>query len=234
MQALGLSALLAAMVNVFTGGVDSDASNTNNTVVTQYPVETTMTNIYNTELSDTLYGRIGNQPLVTKYKVTPQAEVDFNNQRVQSAKVVGSISQNNRVVKNISRTNYFTLQPFKLQGHIDKEGEYWLATQPASLPKMAHIGDSELFATQVGYTDSSQREKISSYTLTWSLSQAENNMAWLCEDSSPNLLLDYDPDGSAAECFKINARGDILESKAIISLPRGEGRGFDTIKLTRK
>lgn len=232
MQALGLSALLAAMLGVFTGGVDSDVVNANNRVVTQYPVETAMTNIYNVKFSDTLYGRIGDQPLVIKYKVTPQAEAEFNNQRVQSAKVVGSISQNDSVVTNISRTNYFTLQPFKLRGYID--GEYWLATQPASLPKMAHIGDSELFATQVGYTDSSQREKISTYTLTWSLSQAENNTAWLCEDSSPNLLLDYDPDGSAAECFKINANGDILESKVIISLPRGEGKGFDTVRLTRK
>lgn len=234
MQELGLSALLAAILNVTTGGMNSDAVNANDKVVTQYPVETVMTNVYNTKFSDTLYASVDDQPLVVKYQFTPQGEVLFNNQRVQSTQVVSSIKIGSKIINNPIRTNYFTLEPFKLSGHINSKSNYHLTTQTAALPKMASIGDSKLFATQVGYADSSQSEKVTTYTQTWSLSQADNNHAWFCVDSLANLLLDYDPDGTTTECFKINAKGDVLESKVIISMPKGESEGFDTITFTRK
>ena len=46
-----------------------------------------------------------------------------------------------------------------------------------------------------------------------------SNTAWLCIDTSANRLLSIDPDGATSECYKINAKGDILSSRLTLDMP---------------
>ena len=92
-----------------------------------------------------------------------------------------------------------------------------IRSQPKPIPKIASIDDSSTYLTEEVYSDSSKRKKIKAYTQTWSLKKESNRTAWLCIESSENLLLSYDPDGTSTECYKINAKGDILDSNVTIN-----------------
>ena len=153
---------------------NSVVMNTPNKVVTQYPVETAMLNVYTRAYSD-------------------------------------------QVVDKSVGINYFTLEPLVFHSFTIDVGEYSIATQTKPIPKIASIDDSSTYLTEEVYSDSSKRKKIKAYTQTWSLKKESNSTAWLCIESSENLLLSYDPDGTSTECYKINAKGDILDSNVTIN-----------------
>lgn len=82
--------------------------------------------------------------------------------------------------------------------------------QPKPIPKIANIHDSSMYLTEEVYSDSSKRNKIKTYRQIWLFKRESNNTAWLYIESSENLLLSYDPDGTSTERYKINAQGDAL------------------------
>jgi len=188
-------------------------------VVTQYPVETAIINVYTRTYSDQLYTLVDEQLVVINTKVTPKGAMVFNNQQVQGAEMVAITTVNDQVVDKSVGVNYFTLEPLVFHGFTSDIGEYSIATQTKPIPKIASIDDSSTYLTEEVYSYSSKRKKIKTYTQTWSLKKESNSTAWLCIESSENLLLSYDPEGSSTECYKINAKGDILDSNVTINSP---------------
>ena len=186
-------------------------------VVTHYPVETAILNVYTRAYSDQLYTMIDEELVVIDTKVTPKGAMVFNNQQVQGAEMVTTTTVNDQVVDKSVGINYFTLEPLVFHGFTSDVGEYSIATQTKPIPKIASIDDSSTYLTEEVYSDSSKRKKIKTYTQTWSLKRESNSTAWLCIESSENLLLSYDPEGTSTECYKINARGDILDSNVTIN-----------------
>ncbi len=117
-------------------------------------------------------------------------------------------------------------------GFTSDVDEYSIATQTKFIPKIARIDDSSTYLTEQVYSDSSKRKKIKTYTQTWSLERESHNTVWLCIESSENLLLSYDPDGTSTECYKINTKGDILDSNVTINSTETnstENNGAETI-----
>lgn len=213
---LGLSACASGMNGGTTG-------NTQNNVVTQYPVETAMLNIYTKARSESLVATVGNQSASADIKVTPKGRMTFNNKTVQGAEI-GTINKvNNQVTSQSIATNYFTLNPLRFHGFTDNSGKYAVSNQTTTIPKMASLGDSSKLITETVYSDSSMRKKIATYNQDWSLTRDTNNTAWFCIETSSNLLLNNDPEGTSSECYKINARGDILASKVTLSQPSANG-----------
>ena len=216
LAALGLSACATSTNN-------SVVMNTPNKVVTQYPVETAILNVYTRVYSDQLYTLVDEQLVVINTKVTPKGVVVFNNRQVQGAEMVAITTVNDQVVDKSVGVNYFTLEPLVFHGFTSDVGEYSIATQTKPIPKIASIDDSSTYLTEEVYSDSSKRKKIKTYTQTWSLKRESNSTARLCIESSENLLLSYDPDGTSTECYKINARGDILDSNVTINSTEANG-----------
>lgn len=214
---LGLSACASGMSGGAMGNSDPDINS--NEVVTQYPIETAMLNIYTKESSETLTAMMGNQRVSADIIVTPKGSMRFNNKAVQGAEVNTITKSNNQIINQSVAINYFTVNPLVFHGFTESSGEYSLAKQTSSIPKMATIGDSAKLITEDVYSDSSRRKKIGTYQQDWSLTRANNNSAWFCINTSANLLLSYDPEGSSSECYKINARGDILDSKVTLQIP---------------
>lgn len=207
---LSLSACATSMNN-------NVVMNTPNKVVTHYPVETAMLNVYTRTYSDQLYTLVDEQLIVINTEVTPKGAMIFNNKQVQGAEMLAITTVNDQVVDKSVGINYFTLEPLVFYGFTSNVGEYSIATQTKPIPKIASIDDSGTYLTEQVYSDSSKRKKLKTYTQTWSLKRESNNTAWLCIESSENLLLSYDPDGTSTECYKINARGDILDSNVTIN-----------------
>ena len=117
-------------------------------------------------------------------------------------------------------------------GFTSDVDEYSIATQTKFIPKIARIDDSSTYLTEQVYSDSSKRKKIKTYMQTWSLERESHNTVWLCIESSENLLLSYDPDGTSTECYKINTKGDILDSNVTINSTETnstENNGAETI-----
>ena len=77
--------------------------------------------------------------------------------------------------------------------------------------------------TENVYSDSSMRKKIGTYNQNWSLTRDSNQTAWFCIETSDNMLTGGTSEGSSKECYKINAKGDILASKVTIAPPAGNG-----------
>ena len=223
MKTLGLCLLAALSLSACTTDV-SNKSVVNkplqiHKVVTQYPVETAILNVYTRAYSDQLYTLVDEQLVVINTKVTPKGAMVFNNKQVQGAEMVAITTINDKVVDKSVGINYFTLEPLVFHGFTSDIGEYSIATQTKPIPKIASIDDSSTYLTEEVYSDSSKRKKIKTYTQTWSLKKESNSTAWLCIESSENLLLSYDPEGSSTECYKINAKGDILDSNVTINSP---------------
>ena len=237
MKKLGLlvavSVGLSACAGSMNGGTTAGNSNNNsNNIVTQYPVEAAMLNIYTKARSQSLVANVGNQTASADIKVTPKGSMVFNNKQVQGAEVNTINKVNNQVTDQSVAINYFTLNPLVFHGFTDSSGKYSLSNQTTSIPKMATVGASSKLIKEDVYADRSMRQKIGTYNQDWSLTRDSNNTAWFCIETSANLLLSNDPNGSSSECYKINARGDILDSKVTISQP--STNGAKTITFTSR
>jgi hypothetical protein len=233
MKKLGLLVAVSVGLSACAGGINggTTADNSNN-IVTQYPVEAAMLNIYTKAHSQSLVATVGNQTASADIKVTPKGSMVFNNKQVQGAEVNTINKVNNQVTDQSVAINYFTLNPLVFHGFTDSSGKYSLSNQTTTIPKMATVGSSSKLITEDVYADSSMRKKIGTYNQDWSLIRDSNNTAWFCIETSGNLLLNNDPNGSSSECYKINARGDILDSKVTISQP--STNGAKTITFTSK
>ena len=147
----------------------------------------------------------------------------FNNQQVQGTEINTITKSNNQIINQSVSINYFTLNPLNFKGFTDSSGEYSIATQTTTIPKMAKVGDSSALITENVYSNSSKRQKIGLYTQSWALTPDSKNTAWFCIHNSVNALLAFDPKGTVAECYKINAKGDILNSKLTMTAPADYG-----------
>jgi hypothetical protein len=225
MKTLGLCIVAGLGLSACASGIGGGTTvNTNpNNIVTQYPVETAMLNIYAKQRSEKLVAIVGNQNASADIQITPKGSIQFNNKAVQGAEVNTINKVNNRITDQSIAINYFTLNPLVFHGFTDSTGKYSLSNQTTIIPKMATVGDSNKLITETVYADSSMRKKIGSYEQDWALTRDTNNTAWLCIENSKNLLLSSDPVGSSSECYKINAKGDILASKVTLSQPSANG-----------
>lgn len=97
------------------------------------------------------------------------------------------------------------MNPLVFHGFTKDSGEYSIATQSVTIPKVATVGDSNQFVTERIYSDSSKNIPVNFYNLTWSLSRASTNTAWLC--------IDIDIYENSSECYQIDGSGNILQSK---------------------
>ena len=225
MKKLALCGAVALSLSACAGGMNGGTiGNTNqNNIITQYPIEATMLNIYTKDRSQKLVADIGNQSASADITITPKGSMIFNNKSVQGAEVNTINKINNQITDQSVAINYFTLNPLVFHGFTDSSGEYSLTTQLTTIPKVANVGNSSQLLTEDVYADSSKRNKTGTYKQDWSLARDTNNTAWFCIETSQNLLLANDPDGTSSECYKINARGDILDSKVTINQPTSNG-----------
>ena len=219
MKKLALCGAVALSLSACAGGMNGGTIGTGNqnTIVTQYPVEAAMLNIYTKARSQSLVASVGNQTASADITVTPKGNMVFNNKQVKAAEVNTINKVNNQITNQSVATNYFTVNPLVFHGYTDSSGKYSLSTQSTALPKTATVGSSNQLIEEDVYADRSMSKKIGSYKQGWSLVRDTNNTAWFCVDTSVNLLLAYDPNGTSSECYKINARGDILDSKVTIN-----------------
>lgn len=210
---------------------NTDQNNNANRVVTQYPVEAAILNIYTKQRSDKLIATVGNQSVSAEIQVTPKGSMRFNNKAVQGAEVNTINKVNDRITDQSVAINYFTLNPLVFHGFTDSTGKYSLSNQTTVIPKIATVGDSSKLITENIYTNSSMRNKIGTYNQDWSLARDTNNTAWFCIETSGNLLLSSDPAGTSSECYKINAKGELLASKVTLNQPSSNGSAR-TVTLT--
>lgn len=218
MKKLGLCIAIGISLSACASGMNGGATTGNqNNIVTQYPVEAAMLNIYTKVRSQKLVAVVGNQNVSADIKVTPKGSMLFNNKPVQGAEVNTINKVNNQVTDQSIAINYFTLNPLVFHGFTDSSGQYSLSNQTTTIPKMATVGASSKLITEDVYTDSSMRQKTGTYNQDWSLTRDSNNTAWFCIETSANLLVANDSNGASSECYKINAKGDILDSKVTIN-----------------
>ncbi|WP_201608028.1 hypothetical protein [Psychrobacter okhotskensis] len=241
MKILALGVLLALGLSACTNGLNDGLNNAANIkqvnrggqteeLVTQYPVETAMVNIYAKASQEVLYTTIDEMKVSVAFDVIPKGMVTFAGKQVQASEMTSVTTINNQIVDKSIGMNYFTLEPLVFYG-FTSDDEYSLATQTAEIPKLANVGASSTFLTENVYTDSNKRKKVSRYTQGWSLAQATPNTAWLCINSSENLLLASDPDGTLSECYRITENGDIVDSSIENSYPTESG--IKTMRLSR-
>lgn len=196
---------------------------TNNNVVTEYPIETTILNIYTKARSEKLMAVVDGQTVSAEIKVTPKDTMLFNGQQVQGSEISTVTKRYDQVTNQSVATNYFTIKPLVFRGFTDSAGRYSLSNQTSSIPRSARVGESSKFITETVYTDQTMSRKLGTYEQTWSLTQDSSKTAWFCVETTENLLLNLNSNGPSTECYKINAQGDILASKVTIMQPVGIG-----------
>ncbi|GAA0799228.1 hypothetical protein [Psychrobacter piscatorii] len=220
MKTLGLCIAAGLGLSACASGGTMGNTNPNN-IVTEYPVETAMLNIYTKQRSENLVATIGNQTASADIQVTPKGNMVFNNKKVQGTEINTINKVNNQITNQSVAINYFTLNPLVFHGFTDSTGKYSVSNQTTTIPKMATVGASNKLITENVYSDSSMRKKIGTYNQNWSLTRDSNQTAWFCIETSDNMLAGGTSEGSSKECYKINAKGDILASKVTIAPPAG-------------
>lgn len=204
------SLALSACTTAINTGI---TSNNSNQTVTEFPVETAMNNIYTKTRSEDLSTIMYGLKMAKEFTVMPKGTTVFNNQQVQSAEVVTVSKVEGQVVDKSVGVNYFTLNPLVFHGFTKDSGEYSIATQSATIPKVASVGDSSTYLTENVYSDSSKSQQVEKFTQAWSLTQATRNTAWLRITSSENMLVGSEPDGTVDQYYRINSKGDLLNSE---------------------
>ena len=224
MKKLGLYVLVGLGLSACAGGMTTGGSLNNKgvkqNVVTQYPVETALLNIYTRPRSEKLYGDGNSQFNAIEFIVVPKASTTFEGKRVQSAEMT-VIAHNDDETEKFATVHYFSVNPAIFYGFTNSLGEYSIANQTSKMPKLAEVGTSSELITETVYADSSKRKMIDRYTQSWSLSQAGPQTAWFCIATSKSLLVADMEDSATKECHKINADGDILASKLSYLPPAG-------------
>ena len=221
---LGLSACSSGLM---TGGSFNN-NGVNQNVVTEYPVETALLNIYTKESKSTLSAIVYGHKESIEIQVTPKGAMVFENKSVQGAEESIIYRYDDEVVEESVGINYYTPDPLKFHGFTSSLGEYSIAETASTIPRMASLGMSGHMATENVYEDSSKRNKVEMYTQDWSLSAASPSSAWLCIDSSENMLMDSELTSATSECYEINAKGDILASKLSYLPPAGSSEPLVT------
>ena len=213
---LGLSACSSGLM---TGGSFNN-NGVNQNIVTEYPVETALLNIYTKPRSEKLYGDANSRFNAIEFNVAPKTNTTFEGKRVQSAEITVIAHNEDETVKLVS-VHYFSVNPAIFHGFTNSLGKYSVANQTSKMPKLAKVGTSGELITESVYADSSKRQMLERYSQSWSLSQAGPKTAWFCIASSNNLLLADDLEVTIKDCHKINADGDILASKLSYLPPAG-------------
>merc|ERR1711974_258567 len=119
-----------------------------NNIVTEYPVETAMLNIYTKQRSENLVANIGNQTASADIQVTPKGNMVFNNKKVQGTEINTINKVNNQITNQSVAINYFTLNPLVFHGFTDSTGKYSVSNQTTTIPKMATVGASNKLITE--------------------------------------------------------------------------------------
>lgn len=223
--ALGLSLSACVTINGTPMGVVIDGADSGN-VVTQYPIETAMLNIYTKPRTEQLRAVIDNRNVVADITVIPKGAMVFNGKQVQGAEVNTITKINNQITNQSVAINYYTPNPLRFYGFTDSLGEYSVAEQTSVIPKLAKVGAGGLLLTENVYSDSSKRQKTAMYYQNWSLKPDSISTAQFCIETSANLLL-VTPDGTTSECYRINPQGDILSST--VSINELTANGMETI-----
>lgn len=206
MKVLGLLIITRVTLSACTTAMNTGiTSNNGSQTVTEFPVETALLNIYTKESSRILSAMVYGHKESIEIKLKPKAAMVFENKPVQGAEQRFTYRYDEVVIEESVGINYFTLDPLTFYGFDKPSGKYSVATQTAVIPKIASIGDSSQFVTERIHSDSSKKTPVNFYNLTWSLSRASANSAWLC--------IDIDVYENSSECYQINIRGDILQSK---------------------
>ena len=124
MKKLALCGAVALSLSACAGGMNGGTigNNNQNNIVTQYPIEATMLNIYTKDRSQKLVADIGNQSASADIKVTPKGSMTFNNKSVQGAEINTINKINNQITDQSVAINYFTLNPLVFHGFTDSSG----------------------------------------------------------------------------------------------------------------
>ena len=214
MKTIALCLLASLALSACTTAINTEiTSNNSNQTVIEFPVETAMINIYTETRSEDLSTVMYDLKMAKEFTVMPKGKTVFNNQQVQSAEVVTLSKVEGQVVDKSVGVNYFTLNPLVFHGFTKDSGEYSIATQSATIPKVATVGDSSTYLTENVYSDSSKSQQVEKFTQAWSLTQATRDTAWLRITSSENLLVGSEPDGTVDQYYRINSKGDLLNSE---------------------
>ena len=213
---LGLSLSACVTIN------GAPMGNGDNNIVTEYPIETAMLNIYTKARSEQLMAMVDGQTAMADIKVMPKGAVLFNGKQVQGSQISTISTLSNQIISQSMATNYFTTNPLVFYGFTDNSGRYSVSKQTSSIPKSARVGDSSKFITDTVYADQTMSRKLGTYEQTWSLTQDSTKTAWFCVETSKNLLNNAS-DAPSTECYKINTQGDILASKVTIIQPTTYG-----------
>ncbi len=214
MKTLALLIVAGLSLSACTIGINTVVPTDNsNKEITEYPIETAMNNIYTKTRSEDLSTVMYGLKMAKEFIVIPKGTTVFNNQQVQSAEVVTVSKVEGQVVDKSVGVNYFTLNPLVFHGFTKDSGEYSIATQSATIPKVASVGDSSTYLTENVYSDSNKSQQVEKFTQSWSLTQATKDTAWLRITSSENLLVGSKPDGTVDQYYRINSKGDLLNSE---------------------
>ena len=222
MKTLGLCILAALSLSACTTGMNSSVlTSLTNKIVTQYPVERALINIYSKLSNDTLHIVDDKRQLASQLVTSPLGMVTFNGQPVHASRMTSTIYVDNQNVNTSIEDNYYTFDPLVFHGFSGAE-RYSITSQTQDIPKVATLGDFSTFLTENVYTDSSLNKKMGTYLKAWSLSKATNNRAWLCISRSANKLVATDA-GTPVDCYVINPHGKVLDKRIEYTYPTSKG-----------
>lgn len=222
MKILRLCILATLSLGACTTGINSSVlTSLTNKVITQYPVERALINIYSKPSNDTLYIVDDKLQVASQLVTLPLGIVTFNGKPVHASRMTSITYVDNQNVKTSIEDNYYTFDPLVFHGFSGAE-RYSITSQTQDIPKVATLGDSSTFLTENVYTDSSLNKKMGTYLKAWSLSKATNNSAWLCISRSANRLVATDA-GTPVDCYIINPHGKVLDKRIEYTYPTDKG-----------
>lgn len=153
-----------------------------------------------------LAGALDGVSFTMRYTYTPDVAGNFEGRATATAIETLVMYANGTFATQTASRRFFTANPYVEYGSVDDDGSYSVFNQTAMLPTTARVTQSGVVGSTIDYADSSKTQITATGTVGWSLDPDTVTTALLCLNQSFSGTVS----GSGAECYRINATGQVL------------------------
>lgn len=181
-----------------------------------FPVESVIASTYTTESAVNVYKNIENVgEIELNTVITPQTDTTFEGEPAKQSNSVAILKQGETEMSRNETEMFYEAQPFKFLGSKSIE-EYEVASEHNPLPKIDKVGNEGVIHKTTIWSSEGKGEPIGNSVVTWSLSVASANTAWLCEVIEANYIDEATNNVKGGSCVEINEKGEQLAHKVVI------------------
>jgi len=205
-----LLGLVAALTACGGGGGDAPTSATS---AASFPVQALYAKDLSTASSFSLTGTDASGTYTMTWSDTLRSDAVFEGATRSVSLTTFTIKQGNTLLSTSSYLSYYGLNPPRVYGSLNTDGEYTINMATGTMPVTAKVGETWSGSIGTVYSNSSKTTVLYNTTRNWSMEADTATTAFMCANTIRSGTSDT---GSA--CRKVDTAGNIIGYRLTLKL----------------